>query len=215
MATKMHLLLATVCALLLTSVVVCSVEIQPTRPLLPKTDIRSPFIANHTKLLMELMETNFDYSLSYLFSSKQYGSQYIERPGMSKFLMEASDKHWKEGFDVLQKFLQRGGNFDDVSLSVKGKGYHNLTVTGGSGENYVNTLEDVLENCQGRYEQMNKLCHKANKSPSSSGDAEIAHYLEEKLEDEAKRLRELYGHIVTLKKMKSLGVALNMFDSNL
>lgn len=33
----------------------------------------------------------------------------MERPGMSKLLAAESDRHWEEGMDVLEKYLQLGG----------------------------------------------------------------------------------------------------------
>lgn len=44
-----------------------------------------------------------------MLQSQQYGSQFVQRPGMAKLLKEASDKNWEEGLDILKKSLQRGG----------------------------------------------------------------------------------------------------------
>lgn len=160
--------------------------------------------------MMNLLGNYFGNSLSYLFSSKQYGSQYVQRPGMAKFLLEASDKQWEEGLDVLKKLLQRGFTFDsnllnDITFSGKGDLTLNETDIGTA---YVDTLKTVLKNSSTQFKNMNHF-HK------NQPDAEISHYFDDKLEEEAKHIREVAGHVVTLDKMKSLGVALDIFDSNL
>jgi len=46
-------------------------------------------------------------------------------------------------------------------------------------------------------------------------DADIAHYLEEKIEKEVKHSHELKGQITTFEAMKGIGAAVAAFDNNL
>lgn len=58
------------------------------------------------------------------WQSKQYGGQYIQRPGMAKLLAEESDRHWEEGINALKKHLQIGGSVDadfDSSFNFQGQ----------------------------------------------------------------------------------------------
>lgn len=47
----------------------------------------------------------------------------MQRPGMAKYLMEASDFEWEEGLDFLKKYMQREGNIANFrsNMAVSGK----------------------------------------------------------------------------------------------
>ncbi|XP_042231305.1 uncharacterized protein LOC121872560 isoform X2 [Homarus americanus] len=209
----MRVLCLNVCAILVAYAVVqaygdSTIDLNPV--------IISPFLSNsnNTLLVMDLMKKHFDDSLKYLYTSKQYGSQFVERPGMAKLLMDASDNQWEEGLDFLKKYLQRGGTLDEnFVLSFTGKGELTLDNTEVIADKYVNTLKDIVIDSISRSHKMNKMHHVASKW--RHGDPEIGHFLDNKLKAEAEYTRKMAGHVVTLKKMKTLGVALNMFDANL
>nr|XP_045593832.1 uncharacterized protein LOC123755340 [Procambarus clarkii] len=218
----MRLLLVNVCVILLTCAVI-KADNTADKETLAKHDavlsrVKSSFLKNNNniRLLIQLVQEHFDNSLKYLFSSKQYGSQYVERPGLAKYLLEASDKQWKNAFDVLKKFLQRGGTFEDGNFifNVTGKGELSLYETADISDRYVSTLRNVLDDSLNLSKNLNKLYLKTFKNQTNFGDLEISHYLTDKLEEEAERTRELAGHVVTLQKMNSLGVALHLFDSH-
>lgn len=173
----------------------------------------------NSKILLDLMKSHFDFSMDYLLTSKQYGSQYVQRPGMAKYLDEASSHQWEEGMDILKKFLQRGGSIDDVdfkpAFKVQGNPELNLAETDGFNNNYLATLKGMLDDSKSRMKTMNHLHHLGGKVYENGGDAEIAHYFDSKLEKDAEVTRELAGHIITLQKMNKMGVAINMFDDDL
>lgn len=173
----------------------------------------------NSKILLDLMKKHFDLSMDYLLTSKQYGSQYVQRPGMAKYLNEASSRQWEEGMDILKKFLERGGSITDVNFkpafNVQGTPELNLAETNGFNDNYVGTLRGMLEESKSLMKTMNHLHHLGGKTYENGGDAEIAHYFDTKLEKEAELTRKLAGHAITLQKMSKLGVAINMFDSDL
>ncbi|XP_071528281.1 ferritin light chain-like isoform X2 [Panulirus ornatus] len=171
--------------------------------------------------MKSLMKMFLDDSLTYLLTSQQFGSQYMQRPGMAKLLSKASDKNWEKGLDLLKKMLQRGGTIDKIfptGFSLSGTGY--LSVgddcfpPADVGQSYIKTFKGLLKSSLDLFTQMNSI-HINAVSVLNSVDAEIAHYLDEKLEDEAKNIREMKGHIITLGKMASYGVAVDIFDSNL
>jgi len=174
---------------------------------------------NNSKILLELMKQHFDLSLEYLLTSKQYGSQFVQRPGMAKLLGEASNRQWEEGMNILKKFLQRGGSISIQnfipSLTVGGSADLPTVSSEAMKTEYVNTLKEMLEDSKDLTKSMNNLHHLAGKISSKGGDAEIAHYFDSKLEKEAEITRDLAGHINTLQKMNKVGIALNMFDSNI
>lgn len=175
--------------------------------------------ANNGVEFLSLMKKNLDMSMNYLLTSKQYGSQYVQRPGMAKLLSESSDRHWEEGFDLLKKFLQRGGHIDDVgfnnAFAVSGLAGLKLDANEDTNTKYVETLNNMLSDSKVLTQNMNNLHHLASKNHNHQHDAEISHYFDDKLDKEAEITRELAGHINELQQMNKLGVALKIFDSSL
>jgi len=181
----------------------------------------SCYLKSHGRGFLKLMKEQFGYSLDYILTSKQFGSQYVQRPGMAKVLAEASDRHWEEGMDMLKKFLQRGGDIVDTNYNFKnhlrfsGKPQLTLLQNEDKAVKYVDVLQTMLDNSKSVTKAVNKLYHQAGKSYENGGDADMAHYYDEKIEKEVDVTRELAGHINTLQKMNNLGIAISMFDSNL
>lgn len=172
---------------------------------------------NHTQRLLDLMTGHFNNSLEYLFTSKFYGSQFSERPGMAKLLAEESDRHWEEGMDVLKKYLQIGGTTDGVfPTSMNFKVETNMfTRPEALHDKYKDSLKSVMEDSRRLVNAVSDLYHDANHRPSSHGDADVAHFLQEKAEEEAAVARKMVGHYITIQKMSSFGMALDIFDKNL
>nr|QDA69875.1 ferritin [Macrobrachium nipponense] len=169
----------------------------------------------NSKMFLDLMKKHFDLSMDYLLTSKQFASQYVERPGLAKYLNEASSRQWEEGMDILKKFLQRGGSITDENFKPAFKVQGNPELTGPETEGYIQTMKSMLDDSKVLAKDMNQLHHMGGKILDKGGDAEIAHYLDDKLEKEAEISRELAGHINTLQKMSTLGVAMHIFDSDL
>lgn len=172
----------------------------------------------NSKIFLDLVKKRFELSMNYLLTSKQYGSQYVQRPGMAKYLDEASSRQWEEGMDLLKKYFQRGGQFGNSHFkpAFAVKGYTKVSLDNVvDGTEYLGTLSEMLQDSKAVSRTMNHLHHLGGKICPNGGDAEIAHYFDSKLEKEAELARELQGHRVTLGQMKGLGIALNMFDSNL
>ncbi|XP_066985884.1 ferritin light chain-like isoform X3 [Macrobrachium rosenbergii] len=169
----------------------------------------------NSKMFMDLMKEHFDLSMDYLLTSKQFASQYVQRPGLAKYMSEASSRQWEEGMDILKKFLQRGGSISDVNFKPAFKIEGKPELSGTDTEGYIQTMKSMLEDSKELAMDMNQLHHLAGKITDRGGDAEIAHYFDDKLEKEAEITRELAGHINTLQKMSTLGVAMHIFDSDL
>jgi len=167
------------------------------------------------KKILSIMNRHFDRSLKYLYTSKQYESQYLERPGMARYLQEASDDQWEEGLEALKKYMERGGTIDDFreKLEVKGQGHVNFTRLNHKGNRYARTISDLMEDSENMFKKMNQVRHRFTKE--NTRDAEIAHYLDEKLEKEAECTYKLKGYDAIISQMKHLGVAVKMFDSSL
>lgn len=167
---------------------------------------------------LDVMNSYFEDSFNYLFTSKQYESQYVQRPGMSKFLKEASDFGWEEGIEFLKKFLQRKGRLNDFRKKLDLTSLGELTMS--SSENrfqkYSMTIDNLLQDAVGKFEMMNNIFSSASVgNQTHAADHEICHYLDEKLEKKAERIYDLRQHKTTLDKMKSFGIAVNAFDSSL
>lgn len=69
-------------------------------------------------MLMQIDRYRCTVKINSPTQSKQYDSQYWERPGMAKYLKELSDNQWEEGLDTLKKYMQRGGKIDDFRGKV-------------------------------------------------------------------------------------------------
>jgi len=169
------------------------------------------------KKMLDLMKINFDHSLRNLYTSMQYGSQYLERPGMAKYLRETSDSEWEEGLDVLKKYMQRGGDIENFrsKLDVTGRGGVESSGYISRSNQYQVTLQALLEESQSKFNLMNEIHYKATGAQQTEGDYDIGHYLDEKLSKETERMYELKNHEITFNKMKNLGVAARAFDSSL
>lgn len=218
-SVTMRLLLVNVCLLSLATIIHGSGSL--TSPTATPVSARSTdylATADHSKKFLDLMKKHFDLSMEYLFTSKQYGSQYVQRPGMAKYLSEESERQWEEGMDLMKKFLQRGGSISNPNFkpafAIEGRPELNVAATDLNNK-YVTTLKNMLEDCKAVTTTMNQLHHFGARTLDRGGDAEIAHFFDNKLEKEAELTRELAGHVNTLQKMNNMGVAVKMFDSNL
>jgi len=160
--------------------------------------------SNH---LVELMNAHFDKSVNYILTSKQYDSQYMERPGMAKLLKEASDEEWEEGMDTLKKYMQRGGNIGTFNNKININAEAQLANYNTRFASYSTTLNGLLEDVLNRFDYMMK--------PRLHKDFDIGHFLEDKLAKAAKTIYKLKSHKTTLDQMKTLGVAVSMFDEAL
>ncbi|XP_042861203.1 uncharacterized protein LOC122246605 [Penaeus japonicus] len=172
---------------------------------------------NQGKKFLELMAQHFTQSLNYLYTSKQYGSQYMERPGMAKFLMDASDFQWDEGIDFLKKYMQREGNIVDFrdNLVVSGKGELTFAEDENKFDKYSGSFATLISDAEDQFNEMNLIHSKTAGANRRVGDQEIRHYLDDKLETKAARIYELKTHKTNLDKLKDLGIAANVFDSAL
>ncbi|MBO1764728.1 hypothetical protein JQN64_26450 [Escherichia coli] len=183
-------------------------------------DFPSKFLAgrDHVGSFMDLMKSHFDTSLDFLFASKFYGSQYIERPGMAKLLAEESDRHWEEGMDVLKKYLQLGGvTHEDGFLDKMSFTSKNVlpSQTEPSHVKYISSLKAVMGKSRDMVNAYTDLNHEAGRKHGGNGDADVSHFLQEKAEKESEVARKMAGHYVTLQKMDASGIALGIFDKEL
>lgn len=176
--------------------------------------------------VLNIMKEHFDRSINYLYTGFQYESQYGERPGLGKKLRGMSDAHWEAGMSALNKYLEHSGiiNGDFVGkLDVRGEGQANLD-NKSKGEQYMETLRSLETDSANMLEVYNSIYTQTIKdasgatpnSPNSKiAYGDIAHYLEEKIEEEIKHHHELMGQIKTLGEMKGIGAAVAAFDSNM
>jgi len=176
--------------------------------------------------VLNIMKEHFDRSINYLYTGFQYESQYGERPGLGKKLRGMSDAHWEAGMSALNKYLEHSGiiNGDFVGkLDVRGEGQANLD-NKSKGEQYMETLKSLETDSANMLEVYNSIYTQTIKdasgatpnSPNSKiAYGDIAHYLEEKIEEEIKHHHELMGQIKTLGEMKGIGAAVAAFDSNM
>lgn len=183
-------------------------------------DFPSKFLGNsvHNVGLLDLMNDHLTISLDYLHASKYYGSQYEERPGLSKLLAEESDRHWEEGISVLKKYLQLGGttpgnNFlSSMIISVQNDLFGSSQT---SHVKYLGSLKSMVEKSRSLVDSITDLYHDANHKISGHGDADVAHFLQEKAEKESEVARKMVGHYITLQKMDASGIAAAIFDHNM
>jgi len=167
------------------------------------------------KDFVELMNTHFDHSVKYMLTSKQYGSQYMERPGMAKLLMDASDREWEEGMDVLKKYMQRGGDIEAFNEKININAKAQLANYDNRFDSYATTLDGLLTDANNRFDTINTLHMQANKHSNKIPDFDIGHFLDKKLSEEAETIYKLTSDKTTLDQMKTLGVAISMFDEAL
>ncbi|XP_027239162.2 uncharacterized protein [Penaeus vannamei] len=162
---------------------------------------------------LEIMNKHFSDSLKYLYTSKQYDSQYMQRPGMAKYLMEASDFEWEEGLDFLKKYMQREGNIANFrsNMAVSGKGELTLAANEDKFQKFFETFTTLISDAETKFSEMNH----GDFRTGNNVDYEICHYLDDKLEKNVARIYELKTHSTNLNKLKTLGVAVNAFDSAL
>jgi len=163
--------------------------------------------------VLEIMQKHFNLSLKYLYTGVQYGSQYGERPGLAKKLRGMSDAQWEAGMAALNKYLEHGGSTKEdefvKKLQFKGEETANLEQPI-KGQIYVDTLKTLKTDSQEMLKLYNRVYER-----SIQNEADIAHFLEEKIEEEVKHSHELAGHITNLDDMKTIGAAVAAFDSNL
>ncbi|XP_018021641.1 uncharacterized protein LOC108677853 [Hyalella azteca] len=81
---------------------------------------------------------------------------------------------------------------------------------------YLKTLEEVTQDSKDMVVALN-LLHKGSTQRHGNGpyDADMAHFLEEKMEQEVEVLRKFKNLHTTLDKMKELGLARHFFDQHL
>jgi len=173
-----------------------------------------PFLeSSRDNLFVDLMNDHFDKSVEYMLTSKQYGSQYMERPGMAKLLMDASDREWEEGMDVLKKYMQRGGEIQVFNEQININAQPQLADYDNRTGLYATTLDGLLTDAEARFDSFNRLHQKSQQKLHY--DFDIGHFLDDKLEEEAETIYKLTSHKKTLAQMSSLGVAVSMFDEAL
>lgn len=175
-----------------------------------------PFLETDSgKKILDLMNKHLQNSLDYLYTSKQYDSQYLGRPGMAKYLKKMSDDEWEEGLDTLKKFLQRGGKVEDFrdKVNVDAKGQLEFSDDENKYSKYVETFGNIHKDSTRKFLLMNRIISKASKHKLF--EAEICHYLEESLTKEAERMYELKTHETIAKGLESVGVGLSLFDASL
>jgi len=180
-------------------------------PNLPKLGAQGA-LQDGGKTMLDLMQKHFDLSLDYIYTGIQFDSQYGERPGLAKKLRGMSDAHWEAGMSALNKHLQHGGSTDQSfinSLNFGGKQRADLGITP-KGEIYMRTLNSLSDDSNDLLALYNNIYRNA-----ITNNADIAHYMEEKIEKEVEHHHELEGHKTTLNSMKGLGAAVAAFDSNL
>jgi len=177
----------------------------------PNINLRQGALDVKTDVL-DIMQKHFDLSLDYLYTGVQYGSQYGERPGLAKKLRGMSDAQWDAGMAALNKYLEHGGSTDAVFVSkLHFNGGETASLTKASkGQVYMDTLQTLAAESQTMLDLYNKVYERAIRN-----DGDIAHFLEEKIEEEVKRSHELKGQITNLESMKGIGAAVAAFDSNL
>lgn len=162
--------------------------------------------------VLRLMNTHFQDSLKYMYTSKQYGSQYFEQPGMAKYLKEASDYEWEQGLEALKKYMQRGGTILDFrnSIQVNAKGEVNPDdINQRKCNKYAKTFKNVWKDSKNKFVLMNEI------SSITPQDPEISHYLDGKLSKEAERMYECKIYETMTKSLKPLGLGLKLFDESL
>lgn len=164
------------------------------------------------KKMLNLMNKHLQDSLVYLYTSKQYDSQYWERPGMAKYLKELSDNQWEEGLDTLKKYMQRGGKIDDFrnKVNVDAKGLLHASKRENKYNKYMQTFSKIHRDSSNKFKLRNKLISK-----TCTKDAEICHYLEEGLTQEAEKMYEVKNYQTITSGLVSTGVGLNLFDASL
>lgn len=188
-------------------------------PLKHLEDFPSIFLGKNQNAqdFMGLMKTHFDASLDFLFASKYYGNQAVERPGIAKLLAGESDRHWEEGMDTLKKYLQLGGvtykNTFKQNMAFKGENdlpkqrdAHEVT--------YRESLKTVMEKSRNLVNAITELNNGATHKVEFKGDADVAHFLQDKAKEESEVARKMAGHYITLVKMNST-IALGIFDKEL
>lgn len=172
----------------------------------------------HDESFLNLMKSHFDTSLDFLFASKYYGRQDTERPGMAKLFAGESDRHWEEGMSVLKKYLHLGGvTYNDAFLDrMVFKGKNVLPWTNEVPHvKYTSSLKTVMSKSRDLVNDFSDLHHEASRKSTGEGDADVAHFLQEKAEKEAEVSRKMAGHYVTLQKMDASGIAVGIFDKEL
>ncbi|XP_063604357.1 uncharacterized protein LOC134779913 [Penaeus indicus] len=164
------------------------------------------------KKMLNLMNKQLQDSLTYLYTSKQYDSQYWERPGMAKYLKELSDKEWEEGLDTLKKYMQRGGKIGDFrsQMKVEAKGQFRSPNNEIQNDDMPESLKKIHKDSSRKFNMRNRLMKKA-----CTKDAEICHFLEEGLAKEAERMYEMKSYQTIATGLMSSGVGLSLFDASL
>jgi len=171
---------------------------------------------------IEALNSHFNKSVNYMLTSKQYDSQYMERPGMAKLLSEASDEEWEQGMEMLKKYMQRGGNSQKIVAGITINAAPKLDNYGSRSVSYATTLTDLLSDANARFSSFNNLhkfltFHKNSNALSRTHDPdfELGHFMDKKLSKEAETIYKLQSYKTTLDKMSSMGVAISMFDKAL
>lgn len=184
------------------------------------TNFPSAYLAHEH--LQDLMKAHFDVSIKQLLTSKQYGSQSMERPGMAKLLMEESNRHWDDAIDTLKEYLQIGGTVDTNFINdfrFTGKGELKMDGTEQPKMKYLDTLKEIMTTSRNFITELTNAHHVAVKrerpSVEAYGDAEVARFLLSQAEKESKMAHKMAIHCVNYNSVKNIGVAQDMFDEHL
>jgi len=169
--------------------------------------------------MLPLMKTHLQLSMNQLLTSKQYGGQYVQRPGLAKLLAQESDRHWEEGLSVLKKYLQIGGTVDNEFLNqfnFEGKAELSLpTDLARMNMKYLDTMKTLMTTSRGLVKSLTDDHHQAILRSSGHGDVDVAHFLAEQAEKEAEMAHKMAASCTTFNSIKTSGVAMDMFDQHI
>lgn len=212
----MHgVVVATVVAVLVSHVGIHDVTANPALSL---PEFPSPYLDHNA--LLPLMKTHIELSLNQLLTSKQYGGQSVQRPGLAKLLAEESDRHWEEGINVLKKYLQIGGKADTTfndRFNFKGEGELDLTDLTRMNMKYLNTMTEMMKTSRDLVSTLTNYYHLAiqRHNTNSNGDVDVAHFLAKQAEKEAALAHKMASSCTTFNSIKNSGVATDMFDQHI
>jgi len=179
----------------------------------------SPYLQKNT--MLPLMKTHLELSLSQLLTSKQYGGQYVQRPGLAKLLAQESDRHWEEGLNVLKKYLQIGGNVDDNfknQFNFEGNGELDMNSQMALSQmnmKYLDTMKNLMGKSRELVKTLTDYHHAAIQRSGVNGDVDVAHFLSEQAEKEAEMAHKMAISSTVFNSFKNSGVAIDMFDQHI
>jgi len=164
--------------------------------------------------LLQIASAAFKHSVDCLFASKQFASQYVERPGLAKELSVTSDREWENGMEGLKKYFQRGGdNMNAVANNLKfgTKPSANAASPSTQADQYLQRMEGLLGYDTARFQKLTAL-HAA--TTRNSQDYELGHWLDGHLENQADRIYDMEQRLQQLRPMRANGMAMQIFDGS-